>query len=597
MGKDLLTNTAGGMLSGANHSGHAEGTTKAGVSEGTLIVRDKDKQQQDVAQLNRDTEHANDGSISPIFNKEKEQNRLKQAQLIGEIGGQAMDVIRTQGDIAGLKAQKDPAALAQAREQLEKSGKPTNDAAVMQRAYDNAMRQYGTGSDLQKAAQAVTGALTALAGNNLAGALASGVSPYLATEIKKLTTNPLTGEVDVAANTMAHAVLGAVTAQLNNQSAAAGGLGAGGGELAARYIARQLFPGKTAQQLSESEKQQVSALSQLAAGLAGGLATGDTAGAVTGGQAGKNAVENNYLSNQQRSDRDKEFDACKGNVSCQLQVGAKWDAISLGQDTAYSAGMLVGVPQGLYDSVESLSKSISDPAAAYDAIKQLISSDDIFSTMSDAVKQNYIDRINLMESEYQKAGASGAYNAGVEAGKLVSDLIGAVAGGVGVAKVGTALTEKIAAKVVGKIDSPNLKTPSGNPNSSSAITDVEAGGYSYYDQFKNANGGWDWPKNLGFEGDPVKTTIPVGTRLDRYGEPNGSFLAPKGTPYEQRALAPGAKAEKYYEYEVIKPLPAIQGEIAPAFGQPGGGVQILPNMQERVNVDWLVKNGYLREIK
>ncbi|MGP2986204.1 hypothetical protein ACTVLM_03620, partial [Serratia marcescens] len=44
----------------------------------------------------------------------------------------------------------------------------------------------------------------------LAGALASGASPYLATEIKKLTTNPLTGEVDVAANTMAHAVLGAV---------------------------------------------------------------------------------------------------------------------------------------------------------------------------------------------------------------------------------------------------------------------------------------------------------------------------------------------------------------------------------------------------
>ncbi|MDE5238481.1 filamentous hemagglutinin, partial [Serratia marcescens] len=137
--KDLLTNMAGGMLSGANHSGHAEGTTKAGVSEGTLIVRDTGKQQQDVAQLNRDTEHANAGSISPIFNKEKEQNRLKQVQLIGEIGGQAMDVIRTQGDIAGLKAQKDPAALAQAREQLEKSGKPTNDAAVMQRAYDNAM--------------------------------------------------------------------------------------------------------------------------------------------------------------------------------------------------------------------------------------------------------------------------------------------------------------------------------------------------------------------------------------------------------------------------------------------------------------------------
>ncbi|MFI7974628.1 VENN motif pre-toxin domain-containing protein, partial [Serratia marcescens] len=160
-------------------------------------------------------------------------------------------------------------------------------------AYDNAMRQYGTGSDLQKAA------LTALAGNNLAGALASGASPYLATEIKKLTTNSLTGEVDVAANAMAHAVLGAVTAQLNNQSAAAGGLGAGGGELAARVIADKLFHADTPEkiaQLSESEKQQVSALSQLASGLAGGLVKGDTAGAVIGGQAGKNAVENNALS-------------------------------------------------------------------------------------------------------------------------------------------------------------------------------------------------------------------------------------------------------------------------------------------------------------
>ncbi|WP_230507140.1 hypothetical protein, partial [Serratia montpellierensis] len=72
---------------------------------------------------------------------------------------------------------------------------------------------------------------TALAGNNLAGALASGASPYLATEIKKRV-----GEDNIAANAMAHAVLGAVTAQLNNQSATAGGLGAGGGELAARYI-------------------------------------------------------------------------------------------------------------------------------------------------------------------------------------------------------------------------------------------------------------------------------------------------------------------------------------------------------------------------
>ncbi|WP_336796301.1 DNA/RNA non-specific endonuclease [Erwinia aphidicola] len=241
-----------------------------------------------------------------------------------------MDVIRTQGDIAGLKAQTDPAALAQAREQLKKDNKPFRESDVLQRAYNNAMQQYGTGSDLQKAAQAVTGALTALAGNNLAGALASGASPYLATEIKKLTTNPLTGKVDVTSNAMAHAVLGAVTAQLNNQSAVAGGLGAGGGELAARYIAGQLFPGKTADQLSESEKQQVSALSQLAAGLAGGLATGDTGGAVTAAQAGKNAVENNALHADQIDAFAAKAKGCEVRGDCQ-QVVKEMEDLSLKQ--------------------------------------------------------------------------------------------------------------------------------------------------------------------------------------------------------------------------------------------------------------------------
>ena len=340
VGKDLLTNMAGGMLSGADNSDHAEGTTKAGVSEGTLTVRETDKQQQDVTTLNRETDHANDGSISPIFNKEQEQNRLRQAQLIGEIGGQTMDVIRTQGEIAGQKARTDPDALSQAREQLIKDGKPVSDAAVTQRAYDNAMQQYGTGSDLQKAAQAVTGALTALAGNNLSGALASGASPYLATEIRKLTTTD--GEVNVAANAMAHAVLGAVTAQLNNQSAVAGGLGAGGGELAARYIAGQLFPGRTAEQLSESEKQQVSALSELAAGLAGGLATGDTGGAVTAAQAGKNAVENNLLGGNEWTQGEKVREHGADVLSCSDNPSGEACKRGQAENKAYAGALATG---------------------------------------------------------------------------------------------------------------------------------------------------------------------------------------------------------------------------------------------------------------
>ncbi|MGQ8817303.1 hemagglutinin repeat-containing protein [Serratia sp. NA_13] len=279
VGVDLLTNLAGAALSGAGNKGYAEGTTQAAVSGGSVVIRDQANQQQDVNQLSRDTDNAN-GSIGPIFDKEKEQNRLKQAQLIGEIAGQTMDVIRTQGDINGLKAAK-------AANPTEKDVKVLRNSD----AYKKTMESYGTGSDMQRAAQAVTGALQALAGNNLAGALASGAAPYLAREIKARI-----GDDNVAANAMAHAVLGAIAAQLNNQSAVAGAVGAGGGELVARVILSEMFQGRKISDLTESEKQQVSALSQLAAGLAGGLAADSGAGVVTGSQAAKNAVENNSLS-------------------------------------------------------------------------------------------------------------------------------------------------------------------------------------------------------------------------------------------------------------------------------------------------------------
>lgn len=90
--------------------------------------------------------------------------------------------------------------------------------------------------------------------------------------------------------------------------------------------------------------------------------------------------------------------------------------------------------------------------------------------------------------------------------------------------------------------------------------------------------------------------MPVGTKLDRYGGPDGAFLSPQGTPFDQRALAPGSQAGGYYQYEVIKPLPVIQGEIAPAFGEPGGGTQILANLSDKVNVQWLIDNGFIKAV-
>ncbi|WP_318841944.1 VENN motif pre-toxin domain-containing protein, partial [Pectobacterium versatile] len=100
---------------------------------------------------------------------------------------------------------------------------------------------------------------------------------------------------DIAANAMAHAVVGAVVAQLSGQDAAAGAMGASSGELIARAIMADQYPGKTANDLTEEEKQSVSALSTLASGLVSGLAGNSTASAASGAQSGRNAVENNFF--------------------------------------------------------------------------------------------------------------------------------------------------------------------------------------------------------------------------------------------------------------------------------------------------------------
>jgi len=100
---EFTSNMPSGMLVAYNHGDSASGTTNSAIANGTIEIRDQANQQQDVASLSRDVEHAN-GSISPIFDKEKEQNRLQQVQLIGEIGAQAMDIIRTEGERKATEA-------------------------------------------------------------------------------------------------------------------------------------------------------------------------------------------------------------------------------------------------------------------------------------------------------------------------------------------------------------------------------------------------------------------------------------------------------------------------------------------------------------
>nr|ELI5037566.1 VENN motif pre-toxin domain-containing protein [Escherichia coli] len=310
IGGQFAGNMANNLLVGANHEGHADSTTQSAVSAGNITIRDTKSQKQDVADLNRDAAHANQ-TLSPIFDREKEHQRLQQAQLIGEIGNQVADIARTEGQIAGEKAKRDPAALNQARAELEAAGKPFTEQDVAQRAYNNGMAAsgFGTGGKYRQAIQAATAAVQGLGGGNLSAALAGGAAPYLAEVVKTMTTDPVTGEVNKAANVAAHAVVNAALAVAQGNNALAGAAGAATGEVVG-MIATQMY-GKPVSELSETEKQTVSTLATVAAGLAGGLVGDSRASAVAGAQSGKTTVENNFLGTTSSDKLDKAVEKIK----------------------------------------------------------------------------------------------------------------------------------------------------------------------------------------------------------------------------------------------------------------------------------------------
>ena len=134
-------------------------------------------------------------------------------------------------------------------------------------------------------------------------------------------------------------------------------------------------------------------------------------------------MENNYLSQKQQAQKVKEITECQ-NLACKASAQAKWTAIDLGQDGSFAAGMIAGVPAGLYDTVDGIVKAGSKPMETLEAMKALFNSGDVLGTVSDAVKQSYLDRIDRMEAEYQKAEASGSFKAGAEGGKLLTELVG-----------------------------------------------------------------------------------------------------------------------------------------------------------------------------
>ncbi|QLB42325.1 VENN motif pre-toxin domain-containing protein [Mannheimia pernigra] len=287
----IATSAIGAALSALGNMRESERSqTKAAISDNiNLTITDSEAQKQKTGKtaeetlqsLNRDTENANQAvkKADLVAIQEKQET----VQVIGELSQSWTNrLVQPHLEEANKKRQE--------AEKIEKSD-PLKSAQLKAEA-QAIEAEYGLGSNLQMGIRAATAALQGLATGNANHAAVGLLSPYANKLIKEQTGD------NTEANLIAHTVLGAVEAHITGNNATAGALGAFTAEAAAPYLMQALYNTDKAENLTESQKQNIANLSQIAAGLAGGVTGDSTADFISGAEIGKRAVENNYLSHR-----------------------------------------------------------------------------------------------------------------------------------------------------------------------------------------------------------------------------------------------------------------------------------------------------------
>ncbi|WP_250063286.1 VENN motif pre-toxin domain-containing protein [Stenotrophomonas mori] len=214
-------------------------------------------------------------------------------------------------------------------------------------AYGSSL-QWGIGGDYNRALQAVTTALVgSVAGQGGTQAVANALAPYAAQLIGNRFDENHGSDPNAATQLLAHALLGAVLAEVNGGNAAGGALAGAGGELAAGMLMNAL-PG--------ADKQTISALSQAIGALSGSLIGSSMNEAVTGGDIAKNAVENN-----RQLHWDQYFEklvGCQGNpngsgcdATMKMGDGTQSSVISRAQEGGVAYGVVVNTDRETGDVV------------------------------------------------------------------------------------------------------------------------------------------------------------------------------------------------------------------------------------------------------
>lgn len=295
-----ISGSAGGSGSGENRNvapaigtGHAEesssGTTSSAISNGTIIIRDKDNQTQDIADLSRDTDNAHHGvDVNGDVQKVKDNLAVQ-----SEGAALATSVLDVYGKYAEQKAKESNAALeakltAEGKMQGE-TAREREDFLKTQPGYQST--DYGPGSEFWTKGSAAAGLLAGALGGNLKAGAAAGAAPLLAELVSK--------QDDPTLRAVLHGIVAAALTQASGGSGSdgmkAGAIGAITASAMTDHLVSALY-GKDVSQLTADEKRLVSSLVTIAGGLAGAAATdGDLSMAALASNTAKVEVENNAL--------------------------------------------------------------------------------------------------------------------------------------------------------------------------------------------------------------------------------------------------------------------------------------------------------------
>ncbi len=339
-------NSIGSTLGYGSDGGNQSSVTKSGIGTRNIVIgNDTDgTQAASVYTATRsETAEANSGRLNNAFDKEQVQNEIDLQRSVSQQFSRNVQEARTEIN----RKVDNHKELAKAAENKAAQALQNGDLTAYREAVQTANEHHQKADDWQKGGVALAAVGTGLSAptDSALGIAAATASPVAAYQIgqyfKGVAAQNSDGQLTAAQETaraVAHGVIAAATSAAGDHNALTAAINAGGAEAAAPYVSRWLYGEKDGSKLTAEQKQTVSSILSLG-GAAVGVTNGSAADVVAGGQAAQTAVENNYhLRIGQRQVMKSELNACKGNLSCELEVGNKWENTAIkNQKDLYAA--------------------------------------------------------------------------------------------------------------------------------------------------------------------------------------------------------------------------------------------------------------------